>query len=270
MRRFSPAAVALAAVVATTAVTCSRGRAEHDPPRAVGAAAPSLDLAPTERDRRWDAAVAALAARRRALATELRAARGQRARARVLARARDVAFRAIVDDLAPLWLGMPWGLGRDSTATRPHQPGMVVGCSYFVTSVLLGAGVHLDDRFRFAQAPALRIQRALAAGDRAVHRYLSIPADRLERAIAGLGDGLYLVGLDVHVGFVVVDGGAVRLLHASYTGGRQVTDEPLEGAIAIANSREEGYFVSPVFVRSPDNDALVERWLAGAPLSLAD
>jgi hypothetical protein len=145
---------------------------------------------------------------------------------------------------------------------------MVVGCSYFVTAILQGAGVVLDNRYRFAQAPALAIQRALARRRGAVHRYLSIPAERLDREIAALGDGLYLIGLDVHVGFVVVDGGAVRLLHASYTGDRQVTDEPLRDALAIARSREEGYFVSPLFVRSADNDALVESWLAGAPLSL--
>ena len=257
---------ALAAVVVVAALACGRGRAETADHGAPGA--PVLTLTATDRDRRWDAAVAALDARRRALAAELHAARTSAARRAVLARARDVAFRAIVDDLAPLWIGMPWGLGRNSTATRPYQRDMVVGCSYFVTAIAQGAGLRLDDRFRFAQAPALHIQRAFARGRGAVHRYLSIPAERLEREIAALGDGLYLIGLDVHVGFVVVDRGAVRLLHASYTGARQVSDELLREALAIDRSREEGYFVSPVFVRSPDNDALVERWLAGAPFSL--
>lgn len=251
------AAVALALALALPA--CEVGRA--DP-----AAPPAMSLA--ERDRRWDAAVAGLEARRGRLATELRAARTRADRAAVLARARDVAFRAIVDELAPLWLGMPWGLGKDSTATRPHQPGKVVGCSYFVTAIAQGAGLVLDDRYRFAQAPALAIQRALARGRGAVHRYLSIPGDQLAREIAGLGDGLYLIGLDVHVGFVVVDGGQVRLLHASYTGARQVSDEPLATAAAIAHSQDAGYFVSPLFVRSPDNDRLVEAWLTGATLSL--
>ena len=86
----------------------------------------------------------------------------------MLARARAAAWRAIVDDLAPLWLGTPWGLGSDSAASRPYQPGMVVGCSYFVTAIAEGAGLKLDDRFRFAQAPALTIQRALARGKRAI------------------------------------------------------------------------------------------------------
>jgi hypothetical protein len=256
---------ALAATV-TFAFACSRG--ETEPVAPAGPGAPPLVLTAAERDQRWDAAVADLAARRRALAAELHAARDPAARGAVLARARDVAFRAIVDDLAPLWLGMPWGLGRDSTASRPYQPGKVVGCSYFVTAIAAGAGLVLDDRYRFAQAPALAIQRALARGRGAVHRYLSIPGERLAREIAALGDGLYLIGLDVHVGFVVVDRGAVRLLHASYTGARQVSDEPLATAVAIARSRDAGYFVSPLFVRSADNDALVERWLAGAPLSL--
>ena len=266
MGRTSRSASFALAFATTLGLACSSGKAgpaERPPP---GAAPLALELA--ERDRRWDAAVAALDTRRRELAAELRAARTAAARQAVLARARDVAFRAIVDELAPLWLGMPWGLGKDSTATRPYQPGKVVGCSYFVTALAQGAGVVLDDRFRFAQAPALVIQRAFSPGKGAIHRYLSIPGERLAREVSALGDGLYLIGLDVHVGFVVVDGGRARLLHASYTGARQVADEPLADALAIALSREEGYFVSPVFVRNPDNDVLVERWLAGAPLSL--
>ncbi len=251
-------------LLAATALALGCGSGRADPPPA----STGLAISDAERDRRWDTAVAALEVGRQELAGELRRARGRAARAEVLRRAGDLAFRSIVDELAPLWLGMPWGLGKNSTAPRPHQPGMVVGCSYFVTAIAQGAGLRLDNRFRFAQAPALTIQRALARSRGAIHRYLSLPGDRLAHEIAALGDGLYLIGLDVHVGFVVVDRGQVRLLHASYTGGRQVTDEPLADAIAIANSREEGYFVSPLFVRSADNDDLIERWLVGATLPL--
>ena len=150
----------LAAVAVLAALACERGRAEsadHAPP-----GAPPRALAATDRDRRWDAAVAALDARRRALAAEHHAARTPAARRAVLARARDVAFRAIVDDLAPLWIGMPWGLGRNSTATRPYQPDMVVGCSYFVTAIAQGAGLRLDDRESAHPVPAAACQTAPA------------------------------------------------------------------------------------------------------------
>ena len=153
-------------------------------------------------------------------------------------------------------------MASNSTATRPHEPGKTVGCSYFVTSVLLSAGVELENRFTFAQAPAIFIQRSLAPAKDDLHRYFSIPAAQLRDRIAALGDGLYVIGLDTHVGFVVVRGDQVQLVHASYTGDRVVTDEPLLDAAAIDNSRPEGYFVTPLF----QDGRLVDLWLRGQPV----
>ena len=181
------------------------------------------------------------------------------ARRGLRARARRFVVRSITDTLFLAWLGTPWGLGRNSTATRPHQPGMVVGCSYFVTSVLQNAGVQLEDRYRLARAPALEIQRALAPDPRHLHRYGSITPKELARRVRRLGDGLYLIGLNIHVGFVVVQGGKARIVHASYTPPRTVVDERLAQSAAIENSRPRGYFVSSLF----RGDWLIERWLKG-------
>lgn len=173
----------------------------------------------------------------------------------------------LVDRLVPPWLGMPWGLGRDSTATRPHQPGKTIACSYFVGAVLQGAGFTLRDRFRLGQAAALVIQRSLVGGAGKVHRFLSIPPAELATRLAALDDGVYIIGLDVHVGLVVVRGDEVRFVHASYTGDQVVTDEPLATAAAIARSRPRGYFVSPlVTTQGVADDWLVERWLEGDPV----
>ena len=76
-----------------------------------------------------------------------------------------------------------------------------------------------------------------------------MPAEALERAIAGLGEGVSIVGLANHIGFVVVDGRGVRLVHASYTDGQVVIDEPLVSARAIA-------------------DRSAELWLRGEPIPL--
>jgi hypothetical protein len=208
----------------------------------------------------FDATVARIATRRAALASMYAAARTDDARRAVRADARRFLLAAIRDELFPLWLGTPWGLGSNSTATRPHQPGMTVGCSYFVTAILGNVGFHLDNRYTFARAPALDIQRSLAPDRAAVHRFLSIPAVDLERRVAALGDGLWLIGLSNHIAWVDVDHGAVRMVHAY----GEVKDEPLVTAHAIDVSRKAGYFVSPVLVDSGGNDALVDAWLRGA------
>lgn len=256
MRRL--AIVALAGLAA-----CS---AEAGPP----APAPGLTRAgsaaevtvTTTADAGWDRAVAGLAQRRTALAKAWREAPDPAARALVRELASRVLVTALRDELAPPWLGMPWGMGRDSTATRPYQPDHTISCSYFVGALLQGAGWKLHDRFALGQAAALVIQKSLSPGK--VYRYYSIPPAELAGKIAALGDGVYLIGLDIHVGLVVVRGGEVRFVHASYTGDRVVTDEPLAAAQAIASSQPKGYFVSPlVTVTGHDDDWLVERWLAG-------
>jgi hypothetical protein len=183
-----------------------------------------------------------------------------RARAAILGEARAVVVAAIVDELFPAWMGTPWGLGPQSNASRPHQPGKVVGCSYFVTAVLENAGLELESRARFAQAPSLWIERALLPYGGQVHRFGSVEPARLRQQIAALGDGLYVVGLDYHVGFLVVRGPDVRIVHASYFPPQAVVSEPVEASAAIAGSRPKGYWVSPLF----RDDRLVDLWLRRA------
>jgi hypothetical protein len=258
-------AALIAALAAAACTDDAAAPARRVAPPAVAAASAAADDDP---GKRWDRATAALEARRAALADRYAHARGDAARAAVLADA-SAAFLDAVDELVAPWLGTPWGLGTNSTARRPHEPGMTVGCSYFVTSILQGAGVALDNRYHFAQAAALHIQRSLVGAGRAgIHRFLSVPPAELAPKLAALGDGLYLIGLSNHVGFVIVRGADVRFVHASYTNDRAVSDEPLASAAAIAASQPSGYFVSPLVTRAGTaDDWLVDRWLRGATIT---
>lgn len=78
---------------------------------------------------------------------------------------------------------------------------------------------------------------------RSAHRFFSISPESLARKSAELRDGLYIIGLNVHVGFVVVGDGDVRFLHSGYAGSRVVPDEPFAAAAEIAPSQEAGYSV---------------------------
>jgi len=228
-------------------------------------AAPQASSAPLTKEttrydpERYEAALEALESRRQKLAARYVKAKGEKQKQAIRAEARGVVTSAITDTIFPAWMGTPWGLGRNSTATRPHQEGMVVGCSYFVTSVLQNAGLKLSNRYTFAQAPALHIQRSLAPARSDLHRFLSISPERLEEKLLKLSDGLYVIGLVNHVGFVVIRDGEVRIVHASFTGDQDVTDELLAEAEAVAASQKAGYFVTPLF----QDERLIEFWLEG-------
>ncbi|MFZ6180430.1 hypothetical protein [Nannocystis pusilla] len=214
--------------------------------------------------RDFEATLAAIAAERARLGKRYAATRDEAKRAAIRAEARAYFRDAVARQVFPAWLGMPWGLGKNSTADRPHAAGMTVACGYFVSAVLENAGLALSSRYKYAQAPALTVQKALAPGSADLHRYFSVPAEALAAKIAALGDGLYIIGLANHIGFVVVERAEVRLVHASYTGEQVVTDEPLVSAQAIADSRSKGYFVTPVM----HDDRLADLWLRGVPVPL--
>lgn len=276
-----PAVIAL-----SLALACGPTEPARSQPAPTPAAPMAIDV--DARGAAWDRAVASLADTRGELAAAWRAADTAVERAAIRDRASAALVAAIADELTPAWFGMRWGMGRDSTATRPFAPDQTISCSYFVGAVLSGAGFRLHDRFKLGQAAALDIQRRLVGGRGEVHRFLSIPPADLAARIAALGDGVYVIGLANHVGLVVVrgvddlEGGsaglgpgergsatnlleAVQFVHANYLGAAVVTSEPLATSPAIAASQPKGYFVSPlVTAAGADDDWLIERWLTGA------
>jgi hypothetical protein len=186
-------------------------------------------------------------------------------RAEIRRQARSYVVRTIVQDIFPPWMGTPWHMGEDDDASMPHQSGKRVSCSQFVTAVLQNVGLRLDSRPRWAAARSLYIQRSLAPRPGDVHRFLSISPSELSRRLARLKDGLYLIGLNCHVGFVQIDSGRVRFIHSNYVDPQEgVTDEKLSESSAIANSQPAGYWVTPLF----QDDRLIEFWLTGKPVPL--
>ena len=191
-------------------------------------------------------------------------ATSEKGRAKVRSKARDAMLASLDEVIFPAWMGTPWSMGPSSTASVPHQEGKTVGCSYFVTGALMNAGLRFDSRSRFAQAAALYIQRSLAPAEPQLHRYLSIPAPDMAEKVAKLGDGLYLIGLRNHIGFVRVASGEATFIHSGPTGPSAVQSEPLAEAPSVIASRPSGYFVTPVLVAGDeDGDRLIEYWLRG-------
>jgi len=75
--------------------------------------------------------------------------------------------------------------------------------------------------------------------------------------LKGAGDGVYVVGLDTHVGFVTVKGGDVRFVHSSYYRGvMSVVAERAVGRNPLSDSNYR------VFGKLFD-DAMLVKWLRG-------
>ncbi|MBU2501146.1 hypothetical protein KJ682_07465 [bacterium] len=190
-------------------------------------------------------------AEREALRQELAGADNKVSQQAVLARAGDLLREAVADRLAPHWYGTPWDF--NGTTETPGEG--AIACGYFVTTLLRDAGVKLE-RVRLAQQASERIILALV--DRtAVKRFSDAPIARFVTAVEDWGPGLYIVGLDCHVGFIVHDGREIRFLHASYVPPSCAVSEPALTSPVLAASRYR------VLGKLTGHKPLLEAWLQG-------
>ena len=209
--------------------------------------------------------LASIQTTQKVLAGQWHKARTAKEKKKVIKRARNFVVKSIVEDIFPVWMGTPWHMGEDDDALMPHQEGKRVSCSMFVTAVLQNIGLRLDSRLRWAQAPALYIQRSLAPKRKDLQRYFSIEPKLLAQKLGRLDDGLYVIGLNCHVGFILVENGEARFVHSNYVEPEEgVTDEPVADSAAISNSQGTGYWVTPVF----QDERLIRHWLNGTEVPL--
>ncbi len=199
--------------------------------------------------------LAALEVRRASLSAALAAAPPAR-RDAVLGSARTLAFHAITGEIVPAWAGTPWNFY--GTSETPGEG--TIACGYFVSTVLRDAGFHVS-RAGLAQQASERIVKTLAPRDRILRFRRTSPANVVVSVRAAQGDGLYVVGMDYHVGFLVLDGARADLCHSAFVPPRHVVCEPAETSPGFQSAY---YVVGPALP-----DARLEDWLAGRAIPTA-
>ncbi|HEY8209234.1 MAG TPA: hypothetical protein VIG99_17210 [Myxococcaceae bacterium] len=197
----------------------------------------------------YRAAVTAIGAAREVLAAGYEGISGAGARQLVLESARGRARQAIVDELLPPWSGTPWAM--NGTSETPGEG--AIACGYLVSTVLRDAGFRVP-RYRLAQAASEHIVRSLAPPSD-VARLTSGDPERVLKHIRAKGPGLYVVGLDYHVGFVVSEGERMDFCHSTVLPPGTVICEPAATAAAFSSTL---HVVAPLLT-----DWMVRRWLQG-------
>ena len=189
---------------------------------------------------------ARLEVQRQQLATEL-----SRDRKRTLRRARELLVRSLRDEILPAWNGTPWAMNGTSQVPQEGK----IACGYFISTTLLHAGFHVERR-RLGQQASEHITRSLVTSE-PIWRTSDQPIDQFVARLRRGGDGIYLVGLDSHVGYVIVDGANTWFHHSGPNNG--VDREPALTASFLAPSRYRE--VAKLF-----DDELVEKWLRATPI----
>ena len=187
-----------------------------------------------------------------ALQARWRGANTPEARAVILTEARVRVFEAIAHELIPAWEGTPWDFW--GTTQTPGQG--QIACGYYVSTLLAHAGFGVE-RVKLAQQASERIILTMTPDD---HIWRTSDAT-VERSLAPLrdhGDGIYMVGLDYHVGLLVQEGGEARWCDSSYINPTAVTCQAPDGAFSYhSRYRVVGKLLA---------DPMMQAWLEGRAL----
>jgi hypothetical protein len=147
------------------------------------------------------------------------------------------------------WYNTPWEF---YGMTQKPQQG-TIACGYFVTTVLQDAGFNVP-RIKWAQLPSESMIKKL---NPTLTRFSNKSIDDFEAYFTNKPDGLYIVGLDVHVGFVSKYKGKLQFIHSSYyQPSIGVLAEPLKGHNPLNDSK---YRVLAEILH-PD---MIQHWITG-------
>lgn len=205
---------------------------------------------PTSNDaHNYKKVLAKLEVERVALASRYQQANTSDQQADVMAQARNVVTRFIYAEIFPSWYGTAWDF--NGTTEVPQQG--KIACGYFVSTVLRDAGWRVQ-RARLAQQASENIILSLTT-DPYVKRFRRVPISDFVAAVKQWGVGIYVVGLDIHTGFIVNTGGEVFFVHSSYVEPYSVVREKASEAKILAASNYR------VLGKVTADDMFIEKWL---------
>lgn len=169
----------------------------------------------------------------------------------VLQKAGQMFVAAVTDSIFPFWYDTDWDF--NGTTEVPGQGS--IACGYFVTTVLRDAGANIN-RVKLACCASEEMIKALVPA-KDIQRFSNIPIEDFVKAVRLSGDGVYIVGLDNHTGFIVCLKGNVRFVHSG--GGmpsRVVNQNPVYSKL-IARSKYR------VLGKLSSSNAFIGKWMTG-------
>jgi hypothetical protein len=170
-------------------------------------------------------------------------------RSDIILNARNYIIETINDSIFTCWYGTPW----DFNGTTQIPGKGKIACGYFVTTVLRDVGFSIP-RVKWAQITSEVMILKMTTN---VKRFRNKPMSELNDYLNQQGDGLYVVGLDCHVGFISKSGKNIRFVHSNYyRPAIGVMSEPLEGKNPLNDSK---YRVVGKIL----DDEMVKNWITG-------
>ncbi len=172
----------------------------------------------------------------------------------ILHTAEDFVYHCLVDSVFAYWYGTPWDF---NGTTRTPGKGMIA-CGYFVTTTLEDIGFRLERRLLAQQAASIIINTLCTKSS--IRSFNKIKL--LKKFMDMQQNGIYILGLDTHVGFLIKSIEGLHIVHSSYSGNRQVSKEAWDKSTVM--SRSKMFMVGSM----TGNKALFQKWIASEKIPL--
>ena len=159
--------------------------------------------------------------------------------------------KLLTDSIFPYWYGTTWDF--NGITETPGQG--TIACGYFVSTTLQHMGVKLN-RYKIAQMASQQIISSLITVN-PKRTFSNVKIEDFVAYVQRQGFGIYIVGLDNHVGFLYHDGTTVYFIHSKYYNPSAVVKE-----LALSSGILGGSAYKVVAKLSSD-PTFLKRWLIG-------
>lgn len=115
----------------------------------------------------------------------------------------------LTSKIFPYWYGTDWNF--NGTTQKPNEGS--IACGYFVTTTLRDLGVPLN-RVKLAQCASEEMIKSLVDKEN-IYRFSNKSIEEFEQTLQKKGNGIYVVGLDNHTGFLYLSEKGNYFIHSS-------------------------------------------------------
>ncbi|MBU0487354.1 MAG: hypothetical protein KKD31_05305 [Bacteroidetes bacterium] len=156
----------------------------------------------------------------------------------------------LVNNIFPYWYGTGWEF-----SGYTDTPGKgTIACGYFVSTTLKHAGFNLN-RYKLAQqSPEYEAYTFCISDTVQVFDSLS-PRQLKDYFLENMREGLYFVGLDFHVGFLLLRNDELFFIHSNYLNSMGPVIEIAEFASVFPSFR---YYIAQITTNKP----FIKKWLS--------
>lgn len=155
----------------------------------------------------------------------------------------------LVADIIPQWYGTKWSFDGYSEIPKSGS----IACGYFVSTTLRDVGLNIN-RYKLAQKAPYHEAKVIACGTSIETLQNKTKEELKTYFLTHKKDGLYFLGLDFHVGFILKEGQNVYFIHSNYLNNSGPTKEKIEDS-KVMNSNVYH------FCNITHNDVLLKKWL---------